>query len=203
MPRVWYVAYGSNLASARFNCYLSGGRPIDSLRSYPGSRDAAQPTDDRAVRIPGMIRFTGVSTVWGGGSAVYDPQPPTRVAGRAYLVTTGQLCDIAAQEMHRRPDADLDLNELLTAGAQHVGSGRYDTLLNLGALEGLPMITVTARSPLDARLTPPSAPYLRVIGDGLRETHGWDAQQVADYLAAAPGARGAWTPETIAALLET
>lgn len=202
MDRLWYVAYGSNLASARFTCYLVGGRPLDGLRSYPGCRDATEPTANRAVLIQGAISFTGVSSVWGGGSAVYDPRPSSQVAGRAYLLTTGQLSDIAAQEMHRLPDADLELGQLLTARSHRVGPGRYETLLHVGTLDGRPMVTITATSPSEGTLNAPSAAYLRVIADGLRETHGWGARRIGTYLAAAPGARGSWTADAIAALLE-
>jgi hypothetical protein len=40
-----------------------------------------------------------------------------------------------------------------------------------------------------------------MLGRGLCEGHGWDAHAAARYLAALPGARGAWAADQIAALV--
>lgn len=40
-PLVWYAAYGSNLAAARFRCYVVGGRPAGAARTYPERRGRA------------------------------------------------------------------------------------------------------------------------------------------------------------------
>ncbi len=50
MQRIWYVAYGSNLAMGRFRCYLSGGRPDGASREYPGCGDTTSPPAARASR---------------------------------------------------------------------------------------------------------------------------------------------------------
>ncbi|TDC45165.1 hypothetical protein E1281_31305, partial [Actinomadura sp. KC345] len=47
----------------------------------------------------------------------------------------------------------------------------------------------------------PTAPYLTMLGNGLREAHGWSAERAGSYLAGRPGARGAWTSRGIADLL--
>lgn len=47
----------------------------------------------------------------------------------------------------------------------------------------------------------PTAPYLTMLGNGLREAHGWSAGRAASYLAGRPGAHGAWTARDITALL--
>jgi hypothetical protein len=66
------------------------------------------------------------------------------------------------------------------------------------------MLTFTAPWGIgDVPLLSPSATYLRMLGRGLREAHGWDPEQAADYLAKVPGAHSNWTPEQIAALLAT
>src|SRR3954467_542512 len=106
MQRVWYVAYGSNLALDRFRCYLAGGRPVGGMRVYAGCRDTREPERIVSLQIPGGLGFAGESGVWGGGMAFYDPSAPGLVAGRGYLVTAEQLGDIAAQEMRREPGGE-------------------------------------------------------------------------------------------------
>ena len=122
---VWYVAYGSNMAGARLACYLEGGRPPGGSRVNPGARDRTLPTRSEPVDLPGTTYFAGQSPQWGGGVAFYDPDEPGRTAARAFLVTAGQLADIAAQEMYRLPvDGDpLELVAPRTRGPAHLGAG--------------------------------------------------------------------------------
>ncbi len=199
---VWYVAYGSNLSAARFACYVGGGRLTGARRTYPGCRDRTPPAEVASVLIPGGLFFAGESLTWGGGMAFLDPHLDSQVAARAYLLTTGQLSDVAAQEMRREPGADLDLG-LAQARATHaLGDGRYETVLRVGERAGHPMLTLTAPwGSGDVPTAAPSAPYLRVIGGGLTEAHGWSPDRAGAYLAAAPGARGTWTPERVVTLL--
>jgi hypothetical protein len=64
------------------------------------------------------------------------------------------------------------------------------------------MVTFTAPWGIgDVPLLSPSDAYLRMLGQGLRESHGWDAQKVGAYLASLPGARGSWTAREIVDLL--
>ena len=206
MEQVWYVAYGSNLSLARFRCYLAGGTPAGGLRRYDGCRSPVDPTEVAGVHAPGGLVFAGRSTVWGGGMAFYDPRSPGRVACRGYLVTVEQLADVVAQEMRRPPGgpfAQALVEALADAGPVHaMGSGRYETLTRLGTLHGAPMFTVTCGDP--GRLAPvaPSAAYLRCIGAGLHEAHGWDAQRIASYLSGFPGVRGAWAFDDLVAVAE-
>ena len=196
---VWYTAYGSNMCAARMGCYIAGGRPVGAARVYPGCRDRRLPGRAVGVVLPGQLYFAGESRVWGGGMGFYDPSDPGEVPARAYLVTAGQFSDIAAQEMHREPGADLDLRGVLATGRAVLGPGRYQTLLCPGELDGRPLLTFTApgRS-AGAELARPSAGYLRQLAAGLWEAHGWGVRRAAEYLAARPGALGAWTAAEIA-----
>ena len=204
MRTVWYVAYGSNLGLARFRCYLSGGRPAGGLRSYPGCRDRRPPARDLGLEVEGGIVFAGESGAWGGGMAFYDRGAPRRVACRAYLVTADQFADVTAQEMRRPPGGEFarDLAGLLPdVESFHVmGPGRYETITRLGELEELPMFTVTHGDVADLVPAAPTAPYLRWIAAGLRESHGWGPDRVAGYLAEAPGVKESWTRSAIAGL---
>ena len=200
---VWYVSYGSNMSAGRFSCYLAGGRPPGAARRYPGARDPRPPRGRQGVWLPGVIYFAMRSAVWGGGRALYDPEPAGTAAARAWLITAGQFSDVVAQEMHREPGTDLDLTALAITGRLKAGDGHYETLLGAGELDGAPMVTFTAPWRLrDVTPTSPSGAYLRMLGQGLREAHGWDAQAAGRYLAGLPGARGAWRPGDIARLLD-
>lgn len=200
--QVWYVAYGSNLSAERFSCYLRGGQPPGAAFTYPGARDHTPPRASKAVWLPGCVYFATESQVWGGGRALYDPNIPGKAAARSYLITTQQFSDVAAQEMYREPGAELDLTELATLGRIQVGEGRYETLIYVGHDGQIPMVTFTAPWGIgDVPLLSPSHAYLRMLGQGLQESHGWDAQRVGEYLASLRGAHGYWTAGQIADLL--
>ncbi|PUB32425.1 hypothetical protein C8K30_101951 [Promicromonospora sp. AC04] len=181
------MSYGSNMARARLTCYLAGGRPPGARRQYPGARDRTLPREDRAVHLPGRLWFAGESTVWGGGIAFYDHDATGPTPARAYLITAAQLADLAAQEMHRSPAPGGPLEAALLAGiaGRHTaGPGRYETLVAVGRLDGLPMLTFTApHGHADVAHSAPSAAYVAMIGAGLREAHGWSDAEVTAYLA--------------------
>lgn len=199
---VWYVSYGSNMSAERFHYYIHGGRPPGAARTYPGARDRMLPRVSKAVWLPGGVYFATESPVWGGGRAFYDPTIPGKAAARAFLITAQQFSDVAAQEMYREPGAELNIADVITAGRVEVGSGRYETLVYVGQNERAPMLTFTAPWGIgDIPLLSPSDRYLRMLGHGLRDAHGWDSGEIANYLAELPGAKGVWTPERIKALV--
>ncbi|MEV5303213.1 histone deacetylase [Amycolatopsis methanolica] len=199
---VWYVGYGSNLHAARLRYYLEGGTPPGGRRSCCGCRDPRRPERVVAHSMPGAVYFATESATWGGGRAFYDPSLPGTAACRAYLLTVGQFSDLAAQEMYRAPDGDLDLTTVLSAGRDVLGPGRYETLLHVGDLEGFPVLTFTAPWTADeVPWNPPSAVYLRMLGDGLRESHCWPPFRVAEYLCGLRGAEGFWSVDEVADLL--
>ncbi len=199
---VWYVSYGSNMSSARLDCYLRGGRPPGGSRVHPGARDPRPPERSVPVHLPGRLFFAGESRQWGGGGiAFYDHRTPGGTAARGHLVSVGQFADIAAQEMHRAPVEADPLETLLAlpleGGRHRVGPGLYETLLDVGSLEGAPMLTFTC--PHGAHAVPhtrPSPAYVETLGRGLREAHGWDDDQIADYLAdrVGSGTARSWGP---------
>lgn len=186
---VWYVSYGSNMSAARLACYLEGGCPPGGNRSNPGARDATPPRRSVPVELPGAVYFAGRSSQWGGGVAFYDHASQGPAAARAYLVTAEQFTDIAAQEMYRVPDPDDPLEEVVLGGLppeangrHHVGPGHYETLVEVGRLEGAPMLTFTAPHGVDhVEHTRPSPAYLAMLADGLREAHDWDEADVHAY----------------------
>jgi len=198
---IWYVTYGSNLAMARFRCYLAGGRPAGAAREYAGCRDPRDPVRSEGVEVPGGIVFAGQSGVWGGGMAFFDRTRPGVAACRAHLVTADQFGDIAAQERRRPPGGEFarDLAGLLPDVETMVatGPGHYETVVRLGELDGEAMFTITHHDVASLPLRAPTAAYLRWISVGLREAHGYDDAAIARYVVAAPGVAGSWTEEQV------
>jgi hypothetical protein len=196
---LWYAAYGSNMASDRFGCYLAGGCPPGAARTYPGARDRTLPRDARPVRLDGSVYFAWESPTWGGGIAFYDADAADESVGVAYRLTLGQFSDVAAQEMHREPGTDLDLAELWDTGHHALGPGRYESLHVVDRIDELPVVTFTASTPPD--LNPPVEPYLSTIARGLAEAHGWGSAEIADYLLARPGVGDAWDEASLRSLV--
>lgn len=201
---VWYAAYGSNLSRERFELYRTGGRHPGGGRRYPGFRDTRPPVRVAPLMLDGVLYFATHSPVWGGGRAFYDPDAGGRAAARAYLLRPEQFADLVAQEMYRTPGAEpaAALTAAVAARRTRLGPGRYETLVRTGELDGRPVLTFTAPwSHLDVDWRAPSAAYLRCLGAGLRDAHGWSAARAAGYLADAPGVAGVWPAERIEELL--
>jgi hypothetical protein len=187
MSHVWYVSYGSNMSADRFACYIEGGLPPGGSRENPGARDRRLPARTIPVDLPGTVYFAGESPQWGGGVAFYDHAAPGGAAARGYLVTAEQFADIAAQEMYRAPHDGNPLAELvrspLDGGRHQVGPGRYETLLEVGRHEDLPLLTFTSPHGRDhVEHTRPTEPYLATVRDGLRQSRGWDDERITSYL---------------------
>ncbi len=185
---VWYVSYGSNMSAARLAVYLDGGVPSGGTHRNPGARDSSPPRHDLAVDLPGALYFAGDSRQWGGGVAFYDHDAaggPT--AARAYLITAGQFADVAAQEMHRVPEVGDPLEEVVIGGihggVHHVGPGHYETLIEVGRLDGAPMLLFTAPHGIDhIEHTRPAPAYVATLAVGLRESRQWEESVTAAYL---------------------
>jgi hypothetical protein len=192
---VWYVSYGSNMSASRFACYIEGGRPPGGSRANPGARDRTLPLRSIPVDLPGTVYFAGESPQWGGGVAFYDHARPGWTAARAYLVTAGQLADIAAQEMYRVPQDGDPLEAVvlgpLDGGRHQLGPGRYETLLEVGRCDGYSLLTFTSPHGIDhVEQTTPTAAYLATVAQGLRESRGWDDERIASYFASILPGRG-------------
>ena len=203
LPRdgeVWYVSYGSNMSSARLGAYLAGGVPPGGSRANPGARDATPPRRSVPVDLPGALYFAGESPQWGGGAAIYDDDAPGGpTAARAYLVTAAQFADIAAQEMYRIPQEGDPLEQVviegIDGGRHRVGPGRYETLVEVGRLDGAPMLLFTSPHGIDhVEHTRPSPAYVAMLAIGLQESRGWDEDQVVAYVDRV--APGGWAPIT-------
>ncbi|WP_227833234.1 hypothetical protein [Nocardia macrotermitis] len=122
---------------------------------------------------------------------------------RGYLISVGQFEDLVAQEMYREPGAvGIDVDAVVREGMVRVGDGRYETVVCLGEREGIPVLTCTAPwDPATVELRRPAPRYLRMLVEGLRESHGWDAERIHSYLVGLPGIRGLWDAAELDALI--
>ncbi|MFE7223841.1 histone deacetylase [Nocardioides sp. NPDC057577] len=185
---VWYVSYGSNMCRDRLGAYLLGGRPGGARRSYVGARTPAMPVEDVAVDLPGRLYFAGESATWTGGVAFYDHDAAgSWTAARAFRMTAEQFADVAAQEMNRLPTPGDPIEKVvidgLEEGRHEAGPGHYETLIEVGRRDGLPMLTFTAPHGFDAvPHTRPSAAYVSMLVRGLHEARGWDRRQADAYV---------------------
>src|SRR6266478_8214404 len=86
--RVWYASYGSNLSTARFMCYIVGGRPPGSETVNPGCRDKTAPKDNQSLPLDWELYFASYSTWWRGAAAfIRRSTRATTTLGRMYLIT--------------------------------------------------------------------------------------------------------------------
>ncbi len=201
--QVWYASYGSNLSRERFGCYLRGGRPPGAARTLPGARNGQPPADDRPLSLPGEVFFGWESPTWGGGIAFYDAGSDGVALARAYLLTEQQFADVAAQEMHRQPGEDLDLDTVLRESRHDLGPGRYESLHLVGELEGHPVLTFTTPDPAALQPNAPVDAYLRTIATGLRESHGLSEAETVTYLLSRRGMQPAWDAQSLAAVVRS
>lgn len=190
---VWYAAYGSNLSRRRFLAYLEGGAASGSSRPLTGARDDTPPRADAPHEAPYPVVFRRWSDTWGGAVAfcAVQPVPGHRARMRRWLITTEQLADVIAQENALPPGSVTlgDLSRLSPGQIIDVVEGWYGTLVVLGTVGGVPVVTITNR---DAVSEPagesPSAAYIAHMIDGLVEAHGLSRAEAEAYLASVVGA---------------
>ena len=131
--------------------------------------------------------------------AFYNPHADGELAARAYLLTFGQLSDVVAQESRRPIGNDLTLG----SGVDRrwaMRSNIYETLMHVNDRDELPMLTITSLQDLEP--TPPSAPYLRTMLDGLGEAFGCTVDARVHYLLRAHGVTPAWTASRLVELCD-
>ena len=163
------------------------------------------------MTLPGRMFFGWESSGWGGAVSFLDLTPTaddvstadaasTGAPATAYLLSAGQFADVAAQEMHRDPSADLDLTEVLAHQRHVIGPGRYETLHLVGEVDGVPMLTFTCDDAEHLARNAPSGAYLATLVRGLRDVHGYDDDAVAAYLLACEGTE-TWAPDELLKLV--
>ena len=169
----WYVGYGSNLSSARFDRYLAG------------CRDTTPPWRWTPVEVPHRLLFARESSRWaGGGVAFLDPEPTpgARTLARAWLVTWEQFTDVLAQECGL-PVGSVAVPVLETVRVVPHPGHWYGCVVPLGRREGWPMVTFTDEAAAALIQGGPGPAYRAVIAEGLAEAHGLTPAEVDEYIA--------------------
>lgn len=158
--RLWYVAFGSNMAPEGLGRYVAGGPA--TVRALPR----------QTVRLPHRLYFAGRSRRWGGGVAFLDPRrdPTAATPGVARLLTRGQFEGVIRQE-NGRPEFVVPAEATRLAPRERYvldvprsadGTlGKYNCVLRLDDLDGLPAYTVTTA--LDLEPAEPAPDYLALI----------------------------------------
>lgn len=158
---LWYVAFGSNTVPSMLGRYVT-----------------VENAENRAVTIPHELYFAGKA--WGASPAFVEHVRDDDVAtpARAYLLETRHLpallggenglhlddweCDVSAMAVDEVVEypVPLDDDEVV---------GKYNALLRLDDIDGIPAVTVTTTHALTRGK--PSDPYLSVIREGLAAGH--------------------------------
>src|SRR5665647_253479 len=111
--KVWYACYGSNILEERFLCYIQGGKPLGAKTTYKGCTDKTLPADNEDFYICSELYFSKNSANWDNGGVAFIRttfEPKASTLGRIYLITKGQLIDIARQETNTDGELILDFD---------------------------------------------------------------------------------------------
>jgi len=205
---LWYAAFGSNLSSARFATYLEGGKPpfAEANHREVGARDPSAPTGSLPFATMHELYFAHRAARWGGGGVAFlDADVGDETSGpticRLYRITLEQFEDVHRQENGAEEAQPLDLDVLLSQGRIVQYHRLYGLALLLGYEEdGLPIVTITARSRPVPPITP-DARYLATIAIGLQQSAGMSRSDAIDYLLTKEGVRGEHTVASLTTAL--
>lgn len=196
---VWYVGYGSNMSSQRFNYYITGGNPQSIDNEYEGCRDDSRPEEHKPAIINHELYFAKESSTWGNqGVAFVRPTANKEVEtyARKYLIRREQLEDVAKQETGSECRIEIDYDAAIENGEKvYKRPSWYGLILHLGSDDGHPMFTITNEDIPDWNR--PSKNYLEVIVDGLRETHDLSQEEIVEYLMDQKGIDGNYSREEL------
>lgn len=209
IAEVYYASYGSNVNPDRLKHYIQGGRPKGSTRDYKGCTDKTLPQDDVAVKLPYPLMFALHSKAWNGGIGFIDRRGEGESLGRAYQVTASQFHQIFEQESNSFfPDnEEISIDYLVSKGQHRFTNKAYGMAVHVGDYNGRPVVTFTnpgtiqdalsgrrrIKSVVDPskkitfRVNKASPAYLRMIGEGLKDTYDLNLEQQITYFKAAPG----------------
>lgn len=159
--QVWYVAFGSNTVPAMLGRYV----PVEDV-------------EHRAVTIPHELYFAGKA--WGAAPAFVEHVRNDEVAtpARAYLLDVAHLPRLMGGENGQFADEwRVDIGVMKSSDVidypvpldSDEGVGKYNALLRLDDIDGLPAVTITTTHQLTRG--GPSDEYLTVIRAGLSADH--------------------------------
>lgn len=130
-----------------YACYGSNINRSRFMEYINRCRDTTPPVEDRPFEFDHPVIFAGTSTRWEGkGKAFLDAEKEGHAFGRIYKITEDQYMQVKHRE------------------------GRdYQRKVDLGELEGIPVVTFTFVNRPERSV--PSLSYLNIILKGLKETY--------------------------------
>jgi hypothetical protein len=202
---IWYASYGSNLLAERFHCYIRGGCPTGSNKTYQGCRDKTLPVDNEEVYINSELYFAKKSATWDNGGVAFikvDFEANAATLGRMYLITKEQFIDVVKQETANANDLIIDFERAIKEGSLTIKKGSwYGSIIYLGDQYGSPIFTFTHETEI-AQKTKPSENYLRTIVRGINEVYNLNATEVFEYLISKEGIKGSYRESELMKVIE-
>ncbi|AEV98128.1 hypothetical protein A4D02_33605 [Niastella koreensis] len=198
--KVWYACYGSNILEERFLCYIKGGQPKGAKTTYEGCRNKTLPADNEDFYISSELYFAKESNNWDNGGVafvrtLFEPQAST--IGRIYLVTKGQLIDIARQETNTKTELTIDFDKAINDSSYILKRPSwYGNLLYLGRQNEYPIFTLTNENDLQP-FTKPNKNYIKTISKGIKEAHNFDDKTIFEYLKTKGGIKDNYTDQEL------
>jgi hypothetical protein len=175
--RVWYVAYGSNVSTARFMRYVNGGE------TEPGCRDATPPRSSTWASASLRLSFSMQSQRWnGGGVAFVNDDSGGQTIVRAWDISGEQFEDVFSQENRLEIGGHFDWTAL-ARGPVERGSGWYRRAQHVEldfASADQPAVTFTWSTP--SPFNTPHVDYVATMRSGLAENHSLPAADIDAYL---------------------
>lgn len=203
--QIWYASYGSNLLAERFYCYIRGGCPTGSNKTYLGCRDKTLPVDDEEVYINSELYFAKTSSTWNNGGVGFikvDFDPKVATLGRMYLITKEQFIDVVKQETANADELIIDFNTAIKEGTLIIKKGSwYGNIIYLGDQYGSPIFTFTHETEISKK-TKPSESYLATIVRGINEVFNLNAAEVFEYLISKEGIKGYYKENELMKVIE-
>lgn len=198
---LWYVAYGPGLDRARVFAALSCGGLAHSGANQGQTHRSKWLGVDQSLVIPGGLKFTVTTPDTGHVSAIYVPGADGEVLARAYLLTVSQFSSLVARLNGKTVSHDLELSSIQHRGYGDVLTGPYGQVRYLGKLDKYLSYTVTPSAWKNARPSPPSSAYIRLLGNGLLRSHELPPLGIGAYIVQWPGADGEFTPADVASIV--
>ena len=178
-PAVYYACYGSNLLGSSFMDYMNVGRGW-------GEKFTSDKFESYKVTLPHNIYFADINE--GYGAAFLDVDAPGECVGRIWKISRRQFTSLALLESRFPQYRDLDWNQIISHRDTIIDpESTYGRVTNLGAVDDLPVLTVTApHSYADGKgkglLMAPDKEYSTIISWGKAETHGCVPKDIRNVL---------------------
>lgn len=203
--KIWYACYGSNILEERFICYIKGGQPKGAQTKYEGCTDKTLPADNEDFYICSELYFARESSNWDNGGVAFIRtlfEPQTSTIGRIFLITKGQLIDIAKQETKTTTELTIDFDSAIKDGSYiFKRPSWYGNLLYLGQQGDYPIFTLTNENDLQPA-TRPSKSYLKTICEGIKEVHNFDNATILGYFKTKIGVKGNYSDEELLSIIK-